>query len=226
LNRIFNRLSVAAVLAAVCAMPLGAAAQTGNGKNAHKSPTPAASRAAAAQAGSGKSSDSKRALAVKLAQLQQKAEGDSIAQQLTGSAVQPLVIAWSQKLDQTVPPDQQKEVREKLDQELKKFSDAAFKTIQEETARTAEEALVPIFMEKLSESELKTIIAYQESAAAAKFAALGIDAANAWAGQVIERTRGPIEAGGKAFDDAASKIVVAPPPAGSASSASSSNEKK
>jgi len=211
LNRTLTRLSTAAVLAAVCcALPLGAAAQ-----NKTKSPAPAAS---AAQ-GSSKNSDAKRALAVKLAQIQQKTEGDSIAQQLTASATQPLVMAWSQKLDQTVPPERQKDVREQLDQELKKFADSAFKTIREQTTKTAEDALVPIFMEKFSESELKTIIAYQESTAASKFAAIGGDAANAWATQVVEGTRAAIETSSKAFDDAASKIVAAPPAAASASSA-------
>jgi len=225
LNRTFKRLSTAAALAAVCAMPLTAAAQNDSGKSAPKPPTTAAQ-------GSSKSTNAKRALAVKLAQLQQKSESDNIAQQLTASAVQPLVVAWSQKLDQTVPPDKQKEVREKLDQELKKFSDDAFKTIREQTAKTAEEALVPIFMEKFSESELKTIIAYQESTAAAKFAAIGTDAANTWALQVVENTRAAIETSSKAFDEAASKIVAPVPPAadsgggsGGASSASDGDKK-
>jgi len=209
LNRTLTRLSTAAVLAAVCALPLGAAAQQKS-----KSPAPAAS---AAQ--SNKSSDAKRALAVKLAQLQLKAEGDNIAQQLTASAVQPLVMAWSQKLDQTVPQERQKDVREQLDQELKKFADSAFKTIHEQVTKTAENALVPLFMDKFSESELKTIIAYQESTAATKFAEIGGEAANAWAGQIVEGTRAAIETSGKAFDDAASKIVTAPAPAASASSA-------
>jgi len=206
LNRTFHRLSTAAVLVALCALPLGAAAQKRAGGAA-----PAAPAATAASPG-GKNSDAKHALAVKLAQIQEKAEGDNIAQQLTDSAVQPLVIAWSQKVDQTNPPERQKEVREKLDEELKKFAGNAYKTIREQTAKTAEDALVPIFMEKLSESELKTIIAYQESGAAAKFAAIGGEAANGWARQVVEATRGPVETGGKAFDAAASRIVTAPPP--------------
>jgi hypothetical protein len=187
LSRIF-RIAVAAVLLAACAIPLGAAAQT-----------------------SGKNSDSKHALAVRLAHLQQKTDGDAVAQQLTASAVQPLVAGWSQKLDETVPPARQQEMRAQLQQELEKFSDNTYKAIQAQSAKAAEEALVPIFMEKFSEDELKTLVAYQESPVAAKFMAMGLDATNAWAKQLMQDTRAAVESSAKTFDGAAAKIVAAPP---------------
>ncbi len=67
--------------------------------------------------------DAKRALATKLAQIQLKADGAAMAEQLTASAVQPVIAGWSQRLDETVPPAKQKEVRDKLDVELKKFAE-------------------------------------------------------------------------------------------------------
>lgn len=91
--------------------------------------------------------DSKRALAVKLAQMQQKADGSAMAEQLTASAVQPLLAGWSQRLDETVPPARQKDVRDKLDVELKKYADSTQKVVEAQTAKAAEAALVPIFME-------------------------------------------------------------------------------
>ena len=157
--------------------------------------------------------DGKRALAVKLAQIQLKADSGAMADQLTASAVQPLIAAWSQRLDETVPPARQKDVRDKLDAELKKFTDNTEKTIEAQVAKSAEPALVPIFMEKLTEDEMKTIIAYLESPVSAKFQSLGPDAANAWAKRVVDATRASVESGQKSFDSAAERIVNSSAPA-------------
>ena len=157
--------------------------------------------------------DAKRALAVKLAQIQLKADSGAMADQLTGSAVQPLIAVWSQRLDETVPPARQKDVRDKLDAELKKFTDNTEKTIEAQVAKSAEPALVPIFMEKLTEDEMKTIIAYLESPVSAKFQSLGPEAANAWAKRVVDATRTSVEGGQKSFDSAAERIVNSSAPA-------------
>ena len=153
--------------------------------------------------------DAKRALAVKLAQIQLKADSGAMADQLTGSAVQPLIAVWSQRLDETVPPARQKDVRDKLDAELKKFTDNTGKTIEAQVAKSAEPALVPIFMEKLTEDEMKTIIAYLESPVSAKFQSLGPDATNAWAKRIIDATKPAVESGVKTFDASANRIVGA-----------------
>jgi len=169
-----------------------------------------ASMPAAAQ-----NNDAKRALAQKISQIQQKADSGTMAEQLTGSAVQPLIASWSERLDESVPPARQKEVRDKLDVELKKFIETSRKAIEGQVAKAADAALVPMLMEKLSEDEMKTIIAYLESPAAAKFQALGPDATTAWAKKVVEATRAPVESAAKTFDAAASKIVGVPAPSAS-----------
>ena len=64
-------------------------------------------------------------------------------------------------------------------------------------------------MEKLSEDEMKTIIAYMESPASAKLQALWADATDAWAKRIIEATRSQVEAGAKTFESAANRIVCA-----------------
>ena len=91
------------------------------------------------------------------------------AHQLVNAVAQPVIATWSQNIDQNVPADKQKDVREKLDVELKKLLDATGKTVEAQAAKTAESALVPVYMEKLSADELKTIVAYLESPASAKF---------------------------------------------------------
>ncbi len=168
--------------------------------------------------------DAKRALAVKLAQIQAKADSAALASQLTDTAVGPVLANWSQRLDESVPPAKQKEVREKLDVELKKYAESTYKTVEAQTAKSAETALVPIFMEKLSEDELKTIIAYLESPVSNKFQALGAEATNAWAKRVVDATKGSVETGAKSFDAAANRIVSAA--SGSTPSGSAAPAKK
>jgi len=195
LNQIFAKLPVALVFAAACALSTGAIAQT----------------------------DTKRALAVKLAQMQQKADGPAITEQLTNSAVQPLLVGWSRRLDETVPPARQQDVRDKLTVELKKFADSTQKAIEAQSAKAAEAALVPVFMDKLTEDEMKTIIAYMESPVSAKFQALGVDAGNAWAQRIVDATKATVETNAKSFEAAANRIVsavaTAPAPAPSATTA-------
>ena len=176
-----SKLSATALFVALCAVSTGASAQ-----------------------------DAKKTLATKLAQMQAKSDGAAMANQLTADAVQLPLSTWSQRLDESVPPARQKDVRDKLDVELKKFADNTHKAIDAQVSKAAEAALVPVFMDKLSEDEMKTIIAYMESPAAVKFQSLSADAGNAWAQKVIDATRPTVEANVKSFDAAASKIVGVP----------------
>ena len=151
----------------------------------------------------------KPAGAVPRAQPPQKHDSVQLAHQLVNAVAQPVIATWSQNIDQNVPADKQKDVREKLDVELKKLLDATGKTVEAQAAKTAESALVPVYMEKLSADELKTIVAYLESPASAKFQEAGGQAANAWAAQIINATESTVEGHLKKFDEAAAKIVKA-----------------
>lgn len=190
----FSKLPLALLFVAACAASTGAMAQ-----------------------------DSKKVLATKLAQMQAKSDGATMANQLTAEAVQLPLSTWSQRLDESVPPARQKDVRDKLDVELKKFADNTHKAIDAQVSKAAEAALVPVFMDKLSEDEMKTIIAYMESPASAKLQALGADATDAWAKRIIEATRSQVEAGAKTFESAANRIVGA---AGGSGSGGNSPAKK
>ena len=67
---------------------------------------------------------------MKLAQIQQKNDSVQLAHQLVNAVAQPVIATWSQNIDQNVPADKQKDVREKLDVELKKLLDATGKTVE------------------------------------------------------------------------------------------------
>ncbi|MBR6975388.1 MAG: DUF2059 domain-containing protein, partial [Ottowia sp.] len=120
-----------------------------------------------------------------------------------------LIIHWTQEVEKSVPAARQQEVRNQLDVELKKFTEKTEKNVSAQVASAAESALVPVFMEKLSEDELKTIVTYLESPASTKFQNLGVEAGNAWAMKIIEATKDAVERDVKSFDAAAKRIVDA-----------------
>lgn len=195
MNQILAKLPVAVVFAAACALSTGALAQ---------------------------SDANKRALAVRLAHLQEKNIGPMITEQLMDAAAQPLLANWSQRVAATVPPERQPDVRDKLNVELKKFTDSMQKTIEAQLDKSAETALVPVFMDKLTEDDMRTIITYMESPVSTKLQGLLTDAANAWTTRVAEATRPTYDANSKSFDAAANRIVTAaaggpaPAPSGAA----------
>lgn len=154
---------------------------------------------------------SKQELASRLAQLQVRIDGEAIAEQLADQAVQPLVAAWSERLHE-MPGERQTSAAEQLDAELEKFKASARQAIGASLPAAAEAALAPIFMERLTEDDLKVVIAYMESPASGKMQALGGDASNAWAAAVVDSTRGRVETSLQAFDAAAARIVTAASP--------------
>jgi hypothetical protein len=168
--------------------------------------------------GSNAFAQDKHALATELAQLQTKLDGPGLTDQLAAGAQQPLIQKWSQQL-QAVPAARQQEVRSQLNEALEKFNTSAHQAIQAQIGPAAESALVPIFMEKLSDDDLRTLVTFFKSSASAKYQALGADATNAWAQKIVEATRTSVEGSASTFDAAAAKIVGAAAPAAAPSAA-------
>jgi hypothetical protein len=167
--------------------------------------------AAAAALSSGAHADdaSKKALAVKLAQLQQKNDSAPLAGQLTDSVMQQQVAKWLPQIRSRVSTDQQKEVSDKLNAALKQFGDSTNQAIQAQAVKSAQDALVPLFMDKLNKDDLKAIVTYLQTPASAKFAALSGQALNAWAAKIKEGADTAVQGYAKNFDDAAGKIISA-----------------
>ena len=162
---------------------------------------------------------SKKALAVELVKLQQK--NGTLADQLTDMAVQPEIAKWMPQLQSRVPADSQKDVGDKLNVELRKFADNAHKVVQAQADKTAEDTLVPIFMDKLTEDDLKTIVTYLQSPSSAKFAALSGQATDAWSGKIMEGARPAVLDYMKNFDATAEKIISAAAGSGSSTAPAS-----
>ncbi len=149
----------------------------------------------------------KRDLATKLAQIQLQRDTNPMVKQLVTSATHPLITRWSQRIER-ISPDRQQEVRDQLDVELKKFTANAEQEISAQVKQFAEEALVPIFMERLTEDEMWKIIGHLESPSTEKFQSLGPEAAKAWAKEVVQHTQQRVQQNQRQFDTSATAILA------------------
>jgi len=149
---------------------------------------------------------SKRALAVQLVKLQQKNSAGLVGQ-ITDSAMQQEFAHWGPQLQSRVPPSSQKDVSDRLQAELKKLQDNITKVVQAQADKTAEDALVPIFMSNLSEDDLKTIVTALQTPAWSKFAALSNPAIQAWGDKTTEGAKPAVLDYMKNFDATAEKII-------------------
>lgn len=150
---------------------------------------------------------SKQALATRLVQLQVQLDGDAMTEQLAATAIGPLVAKWSQRVQESVPADKQRDVTQKLDAELEKLGNATEQAIQGQLKPAAEAALVPLYMQRLTEDDMKAVIAYLESPASEKFQSLSRESTEAWAQKIVDISEAQVKSKVDAFEAAAIGIV-------------------
>lgn len=151
--------------------------------------------------------NSKQALAARLVQLQVQMDGEALTEQLAVTAIGPLVAKWSQRVQESVPADKQQDVTRRLDAELEKLGDGTEQAIRSQLQAAAEAALVPLYMQRLSEDEMKAVIAYLESPASEKFQSLSVETTEAWAQKIVSSTEAQVKTKVDAFEAAAIGIV-------------------
>lgn len=149
----------------------------------------------------------KQQLATKLAQLQVQMDGEAMTQQLTATAVGPMVVKWSQRIQESVPEDKQRDVSNRLDQELEKLANGTEEAVKNQLQKAANDVLVPMYMEKLTEDEMRTVISYLESPVSEKFQVLSGETTEAWAQKIVEVTESQVKTKVDAFEASAIGIV-------------------
>ncbi len=151
-------------------------------------------------------SDAKRELATKLVALQRGPEMERMIFQLTSSAVQPEIAKWGPKLE-NMPKAAQEKAREQLNTELKALGDNARKVITAQMDKSSQTTLVPAYLERFSEDEMKQLLAMFEAPAFKKYQAAAPDLGNAWVKDVVDSTRNEVLEMAKSFDVTATKII-------------------
>jgi hypothetical protein len=86
---------------------------------------------------------------------------------------------------QTVPADKRDAAAKSIDADLKKYIDESAPVIQERTTKLAPVVITPILEEKLTEDELKQIIAWIESPVRKKYESLSPEMRNGLGQRVL-----------------------------------------
>lgn len=149
---------------------------------------------------------SQRELATKLVALQRGPEMERMAFQLTGSAVQPVIAKWAPKLENMPKADQEK-ARDQLNTELKTLGDSTRKIIETQMDKSADSTLLPAYIERFSEDEMKELVTLFESPAFKKYQTAAPELGNVWIKDVVDNSRTVVDEKTNAFDVIAAKIV-------------------
>ncbi len=151
-------------------------------------------------------SDAKQALIVRTIAAQEGPEMQRMYNQLAGSAMQPLIENWNQRLSQ-LPAAKQESAIKALDAELKKFNDDALQIITAQATKARSGALVTAYSEKFSEEELKQLVALMEAPVFKKYQGIAPELGSVYVKAIVDGTRERITQRSQTFDAAAEKIT-------------------
>ena len=151
----------------------------------------------------------KKELAGRIVSLQQGAEMDQLSAQLANQAVGPMVAKWAPRLQAEVPESQRKEVADKLNGELNKFREDTFAIIRGKANQVSTETMVPLYMERFSEDELRQLIAFFDSPVVKKYQAALPEMLNSLVQKLVETVKGDVQTRTAAFDATAAKLIGA-----------------
>ncbi|WP_395699663.1 hypothetical protein [Aquabacterium sp.] len=183
----------------------------------------AASGLCAAQGASAPASSAKKELAQKVVQLQQPAI-EQAARQLAEQSVAPLVQQAGTVVQTRVPPEQREALARELQGDLKKFGDETVGMLRERALKLAPTTIGPVLEERLSEDELKQVVAMLEAPIYRKYQSLGGDMQRALLEKLVADTRTSVEPKLRALQESMGKHINAAMAAAAASGAGSGSK--
>lgn len=150
--------------------------------------------------------DTKRDLAAKLVALQRGPEMERMTLQLTTGAIQPLIAKWGPKLE-TMPVAKQEKARDQLNAELKLLGDSIRKMLEDQMNKSAETSLLPAYMERFSEEEMRQLVTLFEAPAFKKYQSVSPELGDIWIKDVMDSARATVVEKEAVFDTTAAKII-------------------
>ena len=170
------------------------------------------------------STPAKKELVQKVLTLQQPSF-DGLARGMVEQPVQVLGQQVNAVLVNRVPADQREAVAKDIQAEFNKYGDEVGPIVRDRAQKLAPGTLGPILEEKLSEDELKQVVAALESPGFRKFMALNPELQRALAQKLSSELQPSIEPKIKAMEQAVSKRLAAAAPAAAARPAASGPKK-
>lgn len=140
----------------------------------------------------GVASPAKKELALKVVQLQQPAF-EAIARQLAEQSIAPLAQQAGAVLQNRVPAEQREAVAKDVQADFKKYGDEVLPLLRDRALKLAPATVSPVLEEKLTEDELKQVVAMLEAPIYRKYQMLGGDMQKALLEKLVTETRTTVE---------------------------------
>jgi uncharacterized protein len=164
-------------------------------------------------------SPAKKALVAKIIALQQPGI-EALARQLVEQPAAQLLQQAGPALQQRVPAEQREAVGREIQADVRKFVDEAAPMTRDRAIKLAPSTIGTVLEERMTEDELKQVVAILESPANKKFQSLAGDMQRALAEKLVAETRPLIQPKLQALEQSVAKrLGITPPPAGAAPAA-------
>lgn len=154
-------------------------------------------------------SAAKKELVKKALQLQQPGI-EGVGSLVAGQTAQQMLQAAGQQAGR-VPAEQREKVGKDIQEDVRKFYDEVLPTLRAAAVKQAPATLGASLEEKLSEDELKTLIAWLESPVSKKYQQISAEAQPALAQKVVADTKPTVEPKLKALHESIAKKLGLPP---------------
>ncbi|MEO8080796.1 MAG: hypothetical protein ABI641_09715 [Caldimonas sp.] len=123
-------------------------------------------------------------------------------------------------LQRQVPADKREGMGRAIEADVKKYVDEAYPLVRERALKIAPTTIGTVLEEKMSEEDLKQLVAWLESGANKRYQALGADMRNAFIQQLLSEIRPLLDPKVQALDSRI-RVILGVPPAQQAAPASS-----
>lgn len=162
-------------------------------------------------------SPAKKELVAKILQAQQVAI-EQLARQLVEQPAGQLARGATAALQTRVPADQREALFKELQADVRKFVDETYPLVREKALKLAPLTIGPLMEERLTEDELRQVLAIFQSAAWRKFQGLSGDMQKALGERLVADIKDQVEPRVRALDQTmARRLGITPPAAGSGS---------
>ena len=162
----------------------------------------------------------KKELVQKILLLQQ-AEIESVARSIIERPAAQMMQEAGLAMQRQIPPDKRESMGRAIEAEVKKYVDESYPLVRERALRIAPATIGATLEEKLTEDELKQVVAWLESPVNKKYQQLGPDMRNAFVQKLLADARPVVDPKVQALDGRIRAILGVPPatPAAPAASA-------
>ena len=167
----------------------------------------------AAGIGSGavaQSTPAKKELVQRLMRLQQP-EIESFARGVVERPAAQMMREAGLAIQAQVPPDKREAMGHAIEAEVKKYVDEAYPIVRERALKLAPSAIGPVLEAKMSEDELRQLLAWLESPTAKKYQQIGLEMRNTFTQKLLAEMPGVLDPKLVALDGRIRAILGVPP---------------